>query len=64
MKYIFRNMVGRGSHHQEGSSAPPMINMEEFVRALRDGVAPRHENPHEALSKFLKTCTNLGGKDF
>ena len=65
MNYTFRNMVGRGSHHQAGSSNPPtMINMEEFVRALRDGVAPRHDNPHEELSKLLKTHTNLGGKDF
>ena len=56
-------MVGRGSHHS-GSSVPPMINMEEFVRVLRDGAAPRQENPHEELSKLLKTFSNLGGKEF
>ena len=57
-------MVGRGSHHQAGSSVASMINIEEFVRALRDGVAPRQDNPHEELSKLLKTHANLGGKEF
>ena len=57
-------MVGRGSHHNAGSSTPQMLDMQDFMRALRDGVGQRLENPHEELSKLLKTYTNLGGKSF
>ena len=58
-------MVGPRHHTGAGPSRePPVISMEDFVRALRDGMAPRQDNPHEELSKLLKTCTNLGGKDF
>ena len=64
MKYTFRNMVGRGSHHQAGSSAPQMLDVQDFVRALRDGIGHRPENPYEELSKLLKTYSNLGGKSF
>ena len=56
-----------GPRHQIGtgpSNVPPVINMEDFVRALRDGVAPRHDNPYEEISKLLKTFSNLGGKEF
>ena len=41
-----------------------MVNMQEFMRAIRDGAGNRQENPHEELSKLLKTFTNLGGKTF
>ena len=47
-----------------GPSEPPMMNMQDFMRAIRDGVGNRQENPHEELSKLLKTFTNLGGKTF
>src|SRR5574338_1601691 len=57
-------MVGRGSHHNAGPSAPQMLDMQEFVRVLRDGSGHRPENPHEELSKLLKTYSNLGGKSF
>ena len=58
-------MVGPRHHTGAGPSRePPVISMEDFVRALRDGMAPRQDNPHEELSKLLKTCTNFGGKDF
>ena len=43
---------------------PPTINMQDFVRVLRDGMAPRVDNPHEELSKLLKTYTHLGGSSF
>ena len=38
--------------------------MQDLVRALREGVAPRQDNPYEELSKLLKTYTNLGGTCF
>lgn len=41
-----------------------MLDMQEFVRVLRDGIGHRPENPHEELSKLLKAYTNLGGKSF
>ena len=56
-----------GPRHTQGagsSSAPTMMNMDDFVRALRDSAGGRQENPHEVLSKLLKTYTNLGGKSF
>ena len=57
-------MVGRGSHHNAGPSAPQMLDMQEFVRVLREGIGHRPKNPHEELSKLLKTYSNLGGKSF
>ena len=56
-------MVGP-RHQNVGTSEPPMMNVQEFMRAIRDGVGNRQENPHEELSKLLKTFTNLGGKTF
>ena len=43
---------------------PQVVDVQDFVRALRDGLGPRPENPHEELAKLLKTFTNLGGKSF
>ena len=58
-------MVGPRQTQGAGSSnAPTMMNMQDFVRALREGAGNRPENPHEELSKLLKTFTNLGGKTF
>ena len=58
-------MVGRGQNQTAGgSNAPQMMNVQDLVRALREGVGVRPENPHEELSKLLKTYTSLGGKSF
>ena len=58
-------MVGRPPSQGAGSSnAPPMVNLQDLVRAFRDGAGQRQENPHEELSKLLKTYTHLGGKSF
>ena len=46
------------------AAGPPMINMKDFVQMLRDGMAPRVDNPYEELSKLLKTYTNLGRSSF
>ena len=58
-------MVGRPPNQGAGSShAPPMVNLQDLVRAFRDGAGQRQENPYEELSKLLKTYTHLGGKSF
>ena len=56
-------MVGP-RHQNVGPSEPPMVNLQDLVRAFRDGAGQRPENPHEELSKLLKTYTHLGGKSF
>ena len=58
-------MVGPRHHQGAGeSNEPPVVNMQDLMRAFRDGMGNRQENPHEELSKLLKTFTNLEGKSF
>ena len=58
-------MVGRPPSHGAGpSNTTPMVDLQDLVRAFREGEMHRKENPHEELAKLLKTFSNLGGKDF
>src|SRR5574338_1378114 len=58
-------MVGRPPIHGAGpSNTTPLVNLQDLVRAFREGAVHREENAHEELAKLLKTFSNLGGKDF
>ena len=41
-----------------------MMNVQDLVRALREGATPRQDNPHEEISKMLKTYSHMGGTTF
>ena len=40
------------------------MNVHDLVRALREGATPRQDNPHEEISKMLKTYSHMGGTTF